>query len=84
MPADLACGGTGADHDRGGPTIEGKDSTMGAGDKIKNAAEDAAGKAKEALGKLTDDEKTEAEGKTDQGKANVKKAGENIKDAFGG
>ncbi|WP_166353759.1 CsbD family protein [Phytoactinopolyspora limicola] len=55
---------------------------MGAEDKAKNMAEDIAGKAKEAWGKLTGDEEKEAEGKTDQAKSDVKQAGENIKDAF--
>lgn len=55
---------------------------MGIEDKAKNAAEDLAGKAKEAVGKAKDDDQTEAEGKADQSKASVKKAGENIKDAF--
>lgn len=55
---------------------------MGLDDKIKNAAEDIAGKAKEAFGKGTDNERLEAEGQADQSKANVKKAGENVKDAF--
>ncbi|NDL60906.1 CsbD family protein [Phytoactinopolyspora mesophila] len=55
---------------------------MGADDKVKNAAEDLTGKAKEAWGKATGDEEKEAEGKTDQAKSDVKKAGENIKDAF--
>lgn len=57
---------------------------MGLDDKIKNAAQDIAGKAKEAVGKVTDNEKLEAEGKADQAKASVKKAGENVKDAFNG
>jgi uncharacterized protein YjbJ (UPF0337 family) len=55
---------------------------MSASDKIKNAAEDLAGKAKEAAGKVTGNEKLEAEGKIDQTKASVKKAGEDVKDAF--
>jgi len=55
---------------------------MGLDDKIRNAAEDMGGKAKEGAGKATDDERLEAEGKTDQTKANLKKAGENVKDAF--
>jgi len=55
---------------------------MGLDDKIKNAAQDIAGKAKEATGKATDNERLEAEGKGDQTAANVKKAGENVKDAF--
>lgn len=55
---------------------------MGLDDKIKNAAEDAKGKMKEAVGKGKDDEKLEAEGKGDQAKSDVKQAGENVKDAF--
>ncbi|MBT2474477.1 CsbD family protein, partial [Microbacterium sp. ISL-103] len=51
---------------------------MGLDDKIKNTAQDLAGKAKEAAGKVTDNEKLEAEGRADQAKANVKKAGENV------
>ena len=55
---------------------------MGLNDKMGNAAEDAKGKAKEAAGKATDDDSLEAEGHADQTKADFKKAGENIKDAF--
>jgi uncharacterized protein YjbJ (UPF0337 family) len=51
-------------------------------DKASNAAQRMKGKAKEAAGKLTDDERLEAEGKTDQAKGDVKQAGENVKDAF--
>lgn len=55
---------------------------MGLDDKIKNAAQDVAGKAKEAIGKATDNDKLEAEGRADQVKADAKKAGEDVKDAF--
>ncbi len=55
---------------------------MSATDKIKNAVEDIEGKAKEALGKVTGDHSTETEGKEDQSKADLKDAGENVKDAF--
>jgi uncharacterized protein YjbJ (UPF0337 family) len=55
---------------------------MGITDKVKNAVEDAAGKTKEQLGKLTGDKHTERQGKKDQTKSSVKKAGENVKDAF--
>jgi uncharacterized protein YjbJ (UPF0337 family) len=57
---------------------------MSAADKIKNAAEDLAGKAKEAIGNATDNDRLAAEGQADQNKASVKKAGENVKDAFRG
>ncbi|QYH36354.1 CsbD family protein [Salinibacterium sp. M195] len=54
---------------------------MSASDKIENSAEDLKGKTKEAAGKATDNEELEAEGKTDQAKADLKKAAENVKDA---
>jgi uncharacterized protein YjbJ (UPF0337 family) len=55
---------------------------MGIDDKISNASEEAAGKLKEAGGKATDNEQLEAEGHADQTSANVKQAGEKIKDIF--
>ena len=57
---------------------------MGLADKAKNAAQDAAGKVKEAVGDVTGNEELEAEGKADQAGASVKKAGEGVKDAFKG
>ena len=51
-------------------------------DKIKNAAQDLTGKAKEAIGNATDNDKLVAEGKADQVKADAKKTGENVKDTF--
>ncbi|MEO6200407.1 MAG: CsbD family protein [Cryobacterium sp.] len=55
---------------------------MSGADKIKNAAQKAAGKAKETVGDMTDNERLEAEGKRDQVAADLKQAGENVKDAF--
>ncbi|NQX34636.1 CsbD family protein [Herbiconiux sp. VKM Ac-2851] len=55
---------------------------MSAGDKIENAAEKLGGKAKEAFGNATDDDSKVAEGRADQSKADLKNAGENVKDAF--
>ncbi|WP_426563461.1 CsbD family protein [Angustibacter sp. McL0619] len=55
---------------------------MGQDDKLENTAEDLKGKAKEAAGKLSDDERLEAEGKGDQAEADLKQAGEKVKDAF--
>ena len=55
---------------------------MSATDKIKNAIEDVEGKAKEAVGRVTGDRSTENEGRGDQAKADLKNAGENVKDAF--
>ncbi len=48
----------------------------------RTAVDDAGGKAKEALGKVTGDRDTEAEGRKDQSKADLKNAGEKVKDAF--
>ena len=55
---------------------------MGLDDKLQNSAEEKVGEAKEALGKASDDEDLEAEGKTDQMKGSLKQAGEKVKDAF--
>ncbi len=55
---------------------------MGAMDKAKNAAEDVAGKAKEAVGNVTGNESLEHEGEKDQTKSDFKQAGENVKDAL--
>jgi uncharacterized protein YjbJ (UPF0337 family) len=57
---------------------------MSGTDKIRNAAEEALGKGKEAVGDATDDERLRSEGQGEQAKANLKQAGENIKDAFKG
>jgi len=55
---------------------------MSATDKAKNAIQDVEGKAKEAVGRVTGDRSTENEGRGDQAKADLKNAGENVKDAF--
>jgi uncharacterized protein YjbJ (UPF0337 family) len=55
---------------------------VGLDDKVKNAAQEAGGKVKEGVGDATDNERLEAEGKADQAGANLKQAGENVKDAF--
>ena len=55
---------------------------MALDDKIDNKAEEVAGKTKQGVGKATDDKDLEAEGKADESKANLKQAGEKIKDAF--
>ena len=57
---------------------------MGIADKFNNAKDEKVGEVKEAYGKATDNERLEAEGKGDQGVANLKQAGEKIKDAFKG
>jgi uncharacterized protein YjbJ (UPF0337 family) len=55
---------------------------MGDQDKLENKAEEKLGEAKEAVGEASGDEDLEAEGSTDQTKANLKQAGEKVKDAF--
>jgi uncharacterized protein YjbJ (UPF0337 family) len=55
---------------------------MGYDDKVDNKSEEMGGKVKESVGKATDDERLEAEGKADQTSANLKQAGEKVKDAF--
>jgi uncharacterized protein YjbJ (UPF0337 family) len=62
--------------------MERKESSMSAGDKIKNAAEAAKGKAKEKVGDATDDRDLQAEGQAEKTKADLKQAGEKAKDAF--
>ena len=57
-------------------------SKMSAEDKIKNTAETAKGKVKEAAGKGTGNKSLEAEGRADQAKGDLKNAGEKVKDAF--
>ena len=57
---------------------------MGLGDDIKHTAQDLAGKAKEAVGKATDNDKLVAEGKADQVEADVKRAGQSVTDTFTG
>jgi uncharacterized protein YjbJ (UPF0337 family) len=55
---------------------------MGLDDKIGNKGEGLGGKIKEGLGKASGDRDLEAEGHKDQTKANLKDAGEKVKDAF--
>jgi uncharacterized protein YjbJ (UPF0337 family) len=55
---------------------------MATDDKIDNKAEEVAGKAKQGVGKATDDKDLQAEGQADETSANFKQAGEKIKDAF--
>ncbi|MEQ4518781.1 CsbD family protein [Pseudarthrobacter sp. B907] len=54
---------------------------MGIGDKIQNEAEHLGGKAKEATGDATGNDRLKAEGQKDQVVADAKKVGENVKDA---
>jgi uncharacterized protein YjbJ (UPF0337 family) len=51
-------------------------------DKLRNQGEDLKGKAKETIGRATDDEELEAAGRADQAKSSLKQAGEKVKDAI--
>ncbi|MFJ8686478.1 CsbD family protein [Micromonospora wenchangensis] len=55
---------------------------MGFDDKIGNTTENTAGKIKEGVGRATDNERLEAEGRSDQAKSSLKQAAEKVKDAF--
>ncbi len=54
---------------------------MSASDKASNKAEEVKGKVKENTGKAVGNERLEAEGAADQTVADVKQAGEKVKDA---
>lgn len=54
---------------------------MSMGDKVENKVDEMKGKAKERVGDATDDERMQTEGRAEQGKAGLKQAGENVKDA---
>ena len=55
---------------------------MGIGDKLENLKDNVVGSAKEALGKATDSEQLEAEGKLPDAKGDQSQAGEKVKDAL--
>ena len=54
---------------------------MSTDDKVRNAAEKAKGSVKETAGKVTGDRSLESEGKLDKSKADLKQAGEKVKDS---
>ncbi len=49
---------------------------------MKHKAEEMLGKAKEKVGDTTNDEDLQAEGSYEESKADVKQAGDKVKDAF--
>jgi uncharacterized protein YjbJ (UPF0337 family) len=55
---------------------------MSTGDKLNNKAEELQGRTKETVGKATDDEELQAEGRTERASGSLKQAGEKIKDVF--
>jgi uncharacterized protein YjbJ (UPF0337 family) len=52
--------------------------------KTRNTTQKVKGQLKAAAGRATGDRRLEAEGRTDKTKANLKQAGEKLKDAFRG
>ncbi len=55
---------------------------MTARNKLSNKAQYWGGRAKETVGRITGNRRTEYEGKRDQVTANLKDTGEKVKDAF--
>ena len=55
---------------------------MSTSDKVQNMAEQAKGKAKEAIGVVSDDAELKREGRKDERTADLKQVGEKIKDAL--
>ena len=55
---------------------------MSANDKVHNTAETVRGKVKETVGRVTNDDGIELEGKVEQAAGHLRQAGEKIKDAF--
>jgi uncharacterized protein YjbJ (UPF0337 family) len=58
-----------------------KGTVVSTSDKAKNKIQEAKGKAKETAGQAVGNERLEGEGVADQTTANVKQAGEKVKDA---
>ena len=52
--------------------------------KTRNATQKLKGRLKETAGRITGDRRLEAEGRSDKTSANLKQAGEKVKDAFRG
>ncbi len=55
---------------------------MGTEDKMSNKVDEIRGEAKEKLGEATDDSALQHQGEREQAGANLKQAGEKVKDAF--
>jgi uncharacterized protein YjbJ (UPF0337 family) len=59
-------------------------SRKAARNKSRNATQKVKGQVKETAGRVTGDERLEAEGRADKTKASLKQAGEKLKDALRG
>ena len=55
---------------------------MATTDKAKNSTQQAKGKVKEVVGKVSGNDELQAKGKADQTEGALKQAGEKVKDAF--
>jgi uncharacterized protein YjbJ (UPF0337 family) len=55
---------------------------MGRDDKTENKVDELRGEAKEKIGDATGDDELKRQGERDQTKANLKQAGEKVKDAL--
>jgi uncharacterized protein YjbJ (UPF0337 family) len=83
MPHIRLCSGAGAFCGAGALSYQQQEKWMDK-DRVEGAAEQAKGKVKEVVGKITGDSKTEAEGKADQVKGKVQNAVGGIKDTLRG
>ena len=59
-----------------------RNDTMATTDKAKNSTQQAKGKVKEVVGKVSGNDELQAKGKADQTEGALKQAGEKVKDAF--
>jgi uncharacterized protein YjbJ (UPF0337 family) len=64
-------------------TIDEEEHTMGTKDRASNTAQDTKGRVKEAVGNITGNDDLKNKGKVDQAEAELKNAGEDLKDAVG-
>jgi uncharacterized protein YjbJ (UPF0337 family) len=59
-----------------------RNDTMATTDKAKNSTQQAKGKVKAVVGKVSGNDELQAKGKADQTEGALKQAGEKVKDAF--
>jgi uncharacterized protein YjbJ (UPF0337 family) len=62
--------------------LEQKGTLVSGADKARNKVEQAKGKVKAAIGRVTNDPAMQAEGRADERAAHLRDAGEKVKDAF--
>jgi uncharacterized protein YjbJ (UPF0337 family) len=64
------------------PAVSGYAQAMATNNRLSNSAQYWGGRAKETVGRLTGNRRTQYEGKLDQAKANLKDTGLRVRDAF--